>query len=271
MAPLDNLPPGTLRILQITDTHLYAGPDGTLLGLNTLASFTDVMHQALSEAGKVDLILATGDLVHDASPEGYQVAADMFSGVGCPVYCIPGNHDIPKVMEKHVVRGKVSTPFAARHGNWLLVMMNSILLKSEGGHFTLDELKRLRQVLNENRDAHVMICMHHQPVPVGSAWMDSMQVDNAGKFFQVIDKFDNIRCLLWGHVHQTFDAERNGVRLLATPSTCIQFTPCQDNFGIDNVPPGYRWIGLLPDGRIETGVKRLPAVPPGIDFGSFGY
>ncbi|MBU0501395.1 MAG: 3',5'-cyclic-AMP phosphodiesterase [Gammaproteobacteria bacterium] len=271
MAPLDNLPPGTLRILQITDTHLYAGPDGTLLGLNTLASFADVLRQALSEAGQADLILATGDLVHDASPEGYRTAAGMFSKAGCPVYCIPGNHDIPKVMERHVIRDGVSAPFAVRQGPWLLVMMDSTLRKGEGGHFTQEELKRLKRALDENRDTHVMICMHHQPIPVGSAWMDTMQIDNADKFLRIIDQYDNIRCLLWGHVHQTFDRERKGVRLLATPSTCIQFTPNQDDFGIDNQPPGYRWLGLLPDGRIETGVSRLPKVPPGIDFSSFGY
>lgn len=271
MAPLDNLPPGTLRILQITDTHLYAEPDGALLGLKTMPCFADVLRQALSEAGRADLILATGDLVHDASPKGYRMAAEMFSSAGCPVYCIPGNHDVPKVMAKHVIHGKVSAPFAVRHGDWLLVMMDSTLRKGEGGHFTQAELKRLREALGGHPDAHVMICMHHQPIPVGSAWMDTMQIDNADEFFRIIDRYDNIRCLLWGHIHQTFDSERNGVRLLATPSTCIQFTPNQDDFGIDNIAPGYRWLGLLPDGRVETGVRRLSEVPAGIDFGSYGY
>jgi Icc protein len=53
-------------------------------------------------------------------------------------------------------------------------------------------------------------------------------------------------------VHQSYDGERNGVRLMATPSTCAQFRPRSDDFAIDEQPPAYRSIQLLPQGRIET-------------------
>ena len=271
MAPLNNLPPGTLRVLQITDTHLYADPDGALLGLKTLPSLSDVIKKSIHDSGTVDLVLATGDLVHDASPEGYRYAAQIFSSLGLPVYCIPGNHDIPETMREHIVSEQVTVPFAERHDEWLLVMMDSTIPDGEGGRFSTEELDRLKQVLDDNLDAHVLISMHHQPVPVGSAWMDTMLIDNADEFFDLTDQYDNIRCLLWGHIHQTFDQVRNGVRLLGSPSTCIQFTPGKDDFGIDDEAPGYRWLGLLPDGTIKTGVERLPEIPAGIDFNSFGY
>jgi Icc protein len=32
--------------------------------------------------------------------------------------------------------------------------------------------------------------------------------------------------------------------------------PKQDAFGLDHQPPGYRWVELYADGRMETGVKR---------------
>ena len=40
-------------------------------------------------------------------------------------------------------------------------------------------------------------------------------------FDEVLDRHDNVRALLWGHIHQAFDQSRNGVRLLATPSTGV--------------------------------------------------
>ena len=39
-----------------------------------------------------------------------------------------------------------------------------------------------------------------------------------------------VRGVLCGHVHQEYDALHQGVRFLATPSTCIQFMPLSRDF-----------------------------------------
>jgi len=64
----------------------------------------------------------------------------------------------------------------------------------------------------------------------------------------------NVRGVLWGHVHQSLDRFIHGVRFMATPSTCAQFVPGSAEFAIDNRPPGYRFLELLPDGSIATEV-----------------
>ncbi len=74
-----------------------------------------------------------------------------------------------------------------------------------------------------------------------------------------------------GACHQPYDGERNGVKLMGSPSTCIQFKACQDKFGIDLTPPGLRWLALLPDGTIETGIEYLEDTPSGIDLSVSGY
>ena len=66
------LPAGTLRVLQLTDTHLYASPGGTLLGLNTLRSFQQVVAHVRDFHWPLDLLLATGDLVR---PRRHEIAA----------------------------------------------------------------------------------------------------------------------------------------------------------------------------------------------------
>jgi Icc protein len=58
---------------------------------------------------------------------------------------------------------------------------------------------------------------------------------------------------------------------MATPSTCIQFMSGQDDFAIDQCPPGYRWLALLPNGEIRTGVELLAEMPSGLDLASMGY
>jgi Icc protein len=266
-----DLPPGTLRILQVSDTHLYANAGGTLVGLNTQETMEQVVELARRTVMPVDLILLTGDLVHDASPAGYGRLRECMEAETTPVYCLPGNHDITDVMHEHLNGGRVQTTTAAEIGNWLLIMLDSTIPGEVGGHLRYEELEKLEANLNAYPKNHVLICLHHHPLPVGSAWMDRMALDNPEPFFDIVDRHPNVQGILWGHIHQEYAEERKGVRLMGSPSTCIQFTPGQDDFGIDDAPPGFRWLALLPDGTIETGVEYLPAAPEGLELDSPGY
>jgi len=265
-----NLPEGSLKILQITDTHLYADTDGRLLGMNTQQTLDEVLEMT-RECGPVDMILSTGDLVHDASQKGYQRFQSIMGSAGVPVYCLPGNHDVPEMMRACLTDPAVQYIPSVTANNWLLVFLDSTLAGSEGGHLSDAQLELLDSTLSLHPDKQVMVCLHHHPVPVDSLWMDTMLVDNPEPFFGIIDRYPGVQAILWGHIHQEFDRERMGVRLLATPSTCIQFTPENDDFGIDNEPPGCRWLALLPSGQIRTCVTRLSIMPGGLELNSAGY
>ena len=85
-----------------------------------------------------------------------------------------------------------------------------------------------------------------------------MVVDNAAELFAVLDRFAQIKTVVFGHIHQAFSVRRNGVALLGVPSTCAQFAPASSAFAYDGEAPGYRWFELHPDGRFNTGVERVP-------------
>jgi Icc protein len=260
----------SIRIVQITDTHLYADPSGTLLGLNTRHCLDQVV-ELLGRAPPPDMIVASGDLSHDGSSESYQYLRECFARIGAPVYCLPGNHDEVDALRRnlnsdcyHSVRNK---PL----GGWQQVFLDSTIAGSEGGHLDGEELGALEAALTAGGTAPAVIWLHHQPVPIGSRWLDTMAVDNARELFTVVDRYPQVRAVIWGHVHQDFDRYRNGVRLLATPSTCLQFKPGSEDFAIDLVPPGYRWLELRADGGFETGVERLDRIPGEVDPGARGY
>jgi 3',5'-cyclic-AMP phosphodiesterase len=94
---------------------------------------------------------------------------------------------------------------------------------------------------------------------MSSRWLDRVGLVNADEFFRVIDAHRDVRAILWGHVHQSFDALRRNVRLLATPSTCAQFLPHSDEFAVDPRPPAYRTLTLRADGTILTEVVWVDA------------
>ncbi len=269
--PSASLPEGSLRVLQITDCHLYEDPRGELAGIRTLDTFDEVLRLSKKELPEQDLILATGDLVHDASSEGYGRMMARFQAHGVPVHCLAGNHDLPTVMNRCLNSKSVNSPKAVQYQNWSIILLDSTVPGKEGGHLNSAELEFLESSLDENPDSFALVCLHHHPVPVGSTWMDSIALDNPEELFSVTDRYDRVRGMLWGHIHQTFEGNRNGVRLMGSPSTCIQFLPRQNKFGIDNQPPGMRWLELMPTGIIRSGIQRLSQIPVELDLRSVGY
>ena len=116
-----------------------------------------------------------------------------------------------------------------------------------------------------------LVCLHHQPVPVGCAWLDEQMVADAASLFELLGNHPKVRAVLWGHVHQELDQWRDGLRLLCTPSTCVQFLPGQVDFAVDLRPPGYRWLELSPDGSLVTGVSRALGGTFAVDASRGGY
>ncbi len=265
------LPAEYLNLLQLTDSHLYADPSRCLLGINTLETFDHVLAQALQETGDPDFILATGDLVHDASDSGYKRLLGRLQLTEIPTYCLPGNHDIPGKMKQILNQDNVHCIPSVQAKGWSLIFLDSTIANSDGGRIDENQLELLEVLLRAHADKHTMICLHHHPVPVGSRWMDTMVLENPDAFFKLIEANPQVQAVLCGHIHQAFDTEYRGVRLMGSPSTCVQFIPRVDDFAIDAIPPGYRWLSLQPDGTIRTGLNSLPKIPSGLDLASMGY
>ncbi|MES9817120.1 MAG: 3',5'-cyclic-AMP phosphodiesterase [Candidatus Thiodiazotropha sp.] len=265
------LPAESLNLLQLTDSHLYADPSRCLLGINTLETFDHVLAQALQETGDPDFILATGDLVHDASDSGYKRLLGRLQLTEIPTYCLPGNHDIPGKMKQILNQDNVHCIPSVQAKGWSLIFLDSTIANSDGGRIDENQLELLEVLLRAHADKHTMICLHHHPVPVGSRWMDTMVLENPDAFFKLIEANPQVQAVLCGHIHQAFDTEYRGVRLMGSPSTCVQFIPRVDDFAIDAIPPGYRWLSLQPDGTIRTGLNSLPKIPSGLDLASMGY
>ena len=259
-----------LYVAQITDTHLYADPHGRLLGLDTRHCLQQVIDLTLSIQAP-DLVIASGDLAHDGSPQAYRHLHRCFSRFSVPVYCLPGNHDEAVALRANSECGRLYNSRSTCIGGWQLLFLDSTVTDSEGGHLAATELDELDTALATHPDLPALVCLHHQPVRIGSRWLDTMAVDNPKAFFDIIDRHPQVRAVIWGHVHQTFEQQRKDVRLLSTPSTCVQFLPDSKEFAVDMVPPGYRWLELYPDGTFKTGVERLQMIPGEIDLGTRGY
>jgi Icc protein len=115
--------------------------------------------------------------------------------------------------------------------------------------------------LRAHADRPCLVALHHHPVPMQSAWLDRLALEQPAALLAIVDACPNVKAVIWGHVHQAFEAARNGVRLLGSPSTCMQFKPHCETFTLDTQPPGYRWLRLADDGSITSGIRRLERAP----------
>lgn len=260
-----------LRVLQLTDTHLYSDPATRLLGQNTRRTFELVVDAAMGSLSSVDFILLTGDLVHDDGQEAYLYLRRRLEALETPYYCLPGNHDQPALLASIFDTTRLASTDTTPGCAWNIVLLDSTIPGEHGGHLDSGQLELLQGSLAARKHAPTLVCLHHQPVPIGSAWIDTMALDNPQDFFGILDRHPQVRAVIWGHIHQEFSQIRNGVRLLGSPSTCVQFLPNSADFGLDALTPGYRWLTLYPDGRLETGVGRIPAYPDPLELTDCGY
>ncbi len=261
---------GTLRLVQLTDSHLFADPAGRLLGLTTRDSFEAVLRQMVSAVPAADALVFTGDLVHDESADGYAYLSAKLSTIAAPSYCLPGNHDSRKLLERLLGDAAVGYTARRRLGGWNLFLIDSTRPGQEGGHLDPGQLDKLDAWLAEDA-APALVFLHQHPVAMRSQWIDSMGVDNGEALLALCDRRPNLKAIVFGHVHQEFRMDRGGCLLLGTPSTCVQFLPGSDAFALDTRTPGFRELLLHPDGGLETWVVRLPDYPEPLSVGSLGY
>jgi len=258
-----------LRVLQVTDCHLGAQAGDCLLGLNTDESLGDVLDVLATDESSADLLLATGDISNNGASDSYMRFLDLVWGkLNLPLGWLAGNHDQAQVMAT-IERPNLSY----RHidvANWRIILLDSSVLEAVHGEVRPAEMQRLQALLTDT-DRHTLVFVHHQPVPVGSAWMDKYIIRNAEALLSELGRHLHVKGLIWGHVHQEFSGAHGHVELYSTPSTCIQFKPGEDDFALDDVMPGYRWFDLHHDGSFQTGVTRIPRREYSIDFGSGGY
>jgi Icc protein len=217
----------------------------------TYSSLFDVLQHYRSCNWRADLVLVTGDLIQDDSEAAYAHFRDLTGGLGLPVYCLPGNHDIRPMMRQALAAQPFHYCAASDARNWRVCPVDSCSTGQAGGRVPEDELARLDAAIDAADAEHIMVAVHHPPVVLGSRWLDSVGMQNGDEFLQRISRSGRVRLVVFGHVHQAFEAEHENIAIIGTPSTCRQFTPGSTFFAVDENPPAYRRISLYTDGRFE--------------------
>lgn len=248
---------GSLRVVQITDTHVYGDSAKSLLGVKTQESFDQLVQFLKLREKQIDLILLSGDLSQDGSKASYIYIANKMKEFAVPVYYVPGNHDDPKMITEVYPRENITHHRHIVLKHWHIILLNSQKPGAVEGYLDAAQLSFLQHCLQMYPEHHAIVVLHHHPISVGCAWLDNIGLQNADDFWAILAQFPKVHTLLFGHVHQEYQGQRNQIQYYSTPSTCIQFKRKNAAFALEQLPPAYRWLELHPNGLLETAVVRM--------------
>lgn len=248
-----------VTLIHITDPHLLGNPSARLGGWDVTAAFERVLDAALAAHPDAGAIVLGGDLVDDESAAGYHWLDQRLAGLGRPVLAIAGNHDDPHLMAEQLSAAVVHDALAV--GPWRLIGVSSHQSGQESGRVGEAGLAYLEARLAADA-APTLVCIHHPPFDVGSAWVDGIGLTDRRALMTTLDRHAHVHGLLCGHVHQAHRAEFEAMTAWSTPSTMRQFLPHSRDFAEDTTrTPGYRCLQLAADGSITTAVHRLASGP----------
>lgn len=235
-------------LLQLTDSHIFANNSGNLNGVNVRESFTAVLQQALSE-NSPDYIMLTGDISHDGLQESYKWICNVLDETKIAWSWLPGNHDTDAFMTQKFIR-KINL------GGWRLLQLNSHVPGHGYGMLSEGELAFLRTNLQQDPLSPVLVFVHHHVCNINSG-MDDGRI-HSDAMFELLKQYACIKAVIHGHIHQTWDSFAGHIRILGTPSTCVQFLPGSEIFWLDDKKgPGYRTFTLSDDGEFDTEIRRI--------------
>jgi len=210
----------TLRFAQVSDSHLgFSGPPNP----NVTDTFGSAIDRINNLGYAPDFVIHTGDITHLSSPDQFDQAKQMLSGLKTPhVFTVPGEHDsVDDAGQKY------RSVFGAgsRGGGWysfdiagvhVIALVNTLNLKKLG-HLGADQLEFVeKDVAGLSSDTPIIVISH---IPLFAMYPDwGWGTDDAVTALGYLRRFSSVTCLN-GHVHQLFSKTEGNVTFYSGTTT----------------------------------------------------
>ena len=225
----------TRSFIQISDSHI--DNDKFVMGVDSQKNLSAIVSNISKHY--FDALLISGDLTHNGTLESYQKLQKILNPIESKIYMLHGNHDDLSNLSQIFNQSSLNNFII---GCWEVITIDSVQVGKVSGRLNDEQLHTLSQKITTSSAKYIALCLHHPPVSMESDWNDALSLENPEDLFAVIDQFENIKAIMWGHAHQCAEFNRKGVKLFSCPSTALQFN---GQSGI-----GYNHYTLNDDGEI---------------------
>jgi 3',5'-cyclic-AMP phosphodiesterase len=266
-----------LLIAQITDLHIKPPGELACRRVDTAAALTLLIAQLKNLRPRPAVVVATGDLVDDASEAAYAHLDRLLAPLDLPLAVIPGNHDNRDLLRRVFCRQRYAQPSGAANLLLALEALDLFLLDSSVpgqpyGRLDGATLSWLDVSLASSDDRPALVFLHHPPFVTGIVHMDRQNLQNARDLAAVLAGHPRVRLIAAGHVH----------RAVATVFAAIAATICPaPNHAVDldlldanapafhMEPPAFHLHAWFAGGRLGDLVTHL--VPIGRFAGPYPF
>jgi 3',5'-cyclic-AMP phosphodiesterase len=194
-------------IAHISDTHLTLDtPDAKRRMHDFASTIADI--NALDPPP--DVIVHTGDIVHNGRPDEYAQAAALLAKARAPVYVLPGNKDDrANVRAAFSARGYLAPvsefiDYAVEDYPVRLIALDTLSPGNGRGDFRREQAEHLIELIDAEPDKPIAVFTHHPPfeVTVGPDRFHFETMDSMARLRDALQRSGRVVAVFSGHVHR---------------------------------------------------------------------
>lgn len=229
-----------MKIIHLSDLHIPEG--GKDIWSVNPVSQVKALQKRIKEINYIDAIFISGDISNDGSNWSYEFVDKVFSEIGIPTYCCPGNHDNLNMFFGGYTLKFIKTEELLEMEDWTFIFLNSAVPGMARGIFNIEKLENLLNHSNGN----VAVVLHHPPIEQ-EGWLNRKLLENRNEFNEIIIKKGNIKLVLYGHTHSHSIKKIGSVIYSSATSVGFAFSPKLPKFEIADGMEGFSLITLEGD------------------------
>lgn len=194
-------------IAQISDTHIALDtPDAD----RRLSDFADTIADINALDPAPDVIIHTGDIVHNGRKDEYAEAAAILANARAPVYVMVGNKDDrPHLREvfsgcEYLSRRSAFIDYAIEDYPVRLVALDTLNPDSNKGDFCEQRIGNLHDLIGSDSSKPVAVFTHHPPFEV-TVGPDPLHFDSEETMLRLrraLQQSGRVVAVFSGHVHR---------------------------------------------------------------------
>jgi 3',5'-cyclic AMP phosphodiesterase CpdA len=243
-------------IAQISDTHLALDtPDAE----QRLSDFARTIAHINTLDPQPDVIVHTGDVVHNGRPEEYAQAVSILAGARAPVYVLVGNKDDRTNLRDALPAAGYLPPdsafiqYAIDAFPVRLLVLDTLSTNSNKGDFCAERARHLIDMLDADPARPIAVFAHHPPfeVMVGPDRIHFEDPAAMERLRAALEHSDRVVGVFCGHVHRPTTG--HVAHIPATVATSIATTLRKGEYSAEMKDrPIYLLHRFDPDGRFVT-------------------